>query len=77
MWEEIDKYYACHFVAILILGSGITRFRDEMLTQQQLLDITISSYTMTPNKIKRPAVFHIVCWKQDYFSPNKIGVYNG
>lgn len=75
LWEEIDKYYACQSVAIPILGSGITRFRDENLTQQQLLDIIIASYKMSPYKIKRPAELHIVCRKSDGFSLNRIGEY--
>lgn len=73
LWAEIDKYYAGKSVAIPILGSGLTRFGDEMLTQQQLLDIIIVSYKMSPNKIKHPAKLHIVCQKQDGFSINKIG----
>jgi hypothetical protein len=73
LWEEMDKYYAYQSVAIPILGSGITRFNDETLTQQQLLDIIILSYKMSPNKIKHPAKLHIVCQKQDGFSINKIG----
>lgn len=75
LWEEIDKYYACKSVAIPILGSGITRFRDESITQQQLLDIIIASYKMSPNKIKRPAELHIICRESDDFSLNKIGEY--
>lgn len=75
MWEEIDKYYAGKSVAIPILGSGITRFRDEMMTQQQLLDIIIASYKMSPHKINKPAKLHIVCRESDEFSLNKIGEY--
>lgn len=73
LWEEIDKYYAYKSVAIPILGAGITCFKDETLTQQQLLDIIISSYKMSPNKIKHPAKLHIVCQKHESFSINKIG----
>ena len=75
LWAEIDKYYAGKSVAIPILCSGLTRFGDEMLTQQQLLDIIIASYKMSPNKIKRPAELHIVCSKCENFSFNKIGDY--
>lgn len=75
LWEEIDKYYACKSVAIPILGSGITRFRDDSLTQQQLLDIIIASYKMSPHKMKKPAKLHIVCRESDDFSLNKIGEY--
>ena len=75
LWEEIDKYYAGKSVAIPILGAGTTRFGDEMLTQQQLLDIIIASYKMSLHKIKRPAELHIVCSKCENFSFNKIGNY--
>ena len=75
LWEEIDKYYAGKSVAIPILGSGITRFKDEMMTQQQLLDIIIASYKMSPHKMKKPAKLHIVCRESDDFSLNKIGEY--
>lgn len=75
LWAEIDKYYAGKSVAIPILGSGTTRFGDEKLTCQQLLDIIIASYKMSPNKIKRPAELHIVCSKRENFSFNKIGNY--
>ena len=73
--DVIDKYYACKSVAIPILGSGITRYRDESLTQQQLLDIIIVSYKMSPHKIKRPAELHIICRECDDFSLNKLGKY--
>lgn len=75
LWEEIDKYYACRSVAIPILGSGITRFGDELLTKQQLLDIIISSYKMSAYKIKLPAELHIICRKTDDFSLNRVGEY--
>lgn len=75
LWEEIDKYYACQSIAIPILGSGITRFSDENLTQQQLLDIMIASYKISPHKLKYPAKLHIVCRRSENFSLNKVGEY--
>ncbi len=73
LWNEIDKYYCQKDVCIPILGSGITRFDDKMLTQQELLDIIIGSYKLNPIKIKTPAKLRIVCKKSDSFSINKIG----
>ena len=39
LWTEIDKKSRLKPVAMPILGSGITRFKGESLSQQQLLDI--------------------------------------
>lgn len=75
MWEEIDCHYAMKSVAIPILGSGITRFNDEALSKQELLDIIIASYRLSPHKIKKPAELHIVCKEDKRFSLNKIGEY--
>ncbi|MGG7060094.1 macro domain-containing protein [Clostridium nigeriense] len=76
LWKEIDKYYAQKDVYIPILGSGITRMDGESgssLTQQELLDIIIYSYKLSPYKIKHPYKLHIVCQKREDFSLNKIG----
>lgn len=60
-------------MAIPILGAGLTRFEGEMLSQQQLVDIIISSYKLTPYKIKSPNALRIICRKSDDFSLDKIG----
>ena len=52
LWKEIDKHYTQSDVAIPVLGAGITRFKGEMLTQQQLIDIIVASYQISPYKIK-------------------------
>lgn len=75
MWKEISKHYNGKSVALPILGSGITRFKDETLTHQQLLDMIIASYKLSAEKIKLPAELHIVCRKEDSFSFSKIGEY--
>lgn len=75
LWKELDKYHADQSVAIPILGSGVTRFNDETLSQQELLDIIIASYKLSPYKMKNPYELHIVCRKDDKFSLNKIGEY--
>lgn len=71
LWCELDKYCREKDVVIPILGSGITRFKCETLTHQQLLDIIIMSYKLFPVKIKK--TLHIVCKEKDEFSLNKIG----
>lgn len=73
LWNEIDKYYGQKDVCIPILGSGITRFEDKMLTQQELLDIIVASYKLSPYKLKPPCQLHIMCQKTDDFSLNRIG----
>lgn len=73
LWKEIDKYYGQKDVCIPILGSGLTRINEMPLTQQELLDIIISSYKLSSHKIKLPYKLHIVCKKNDGFSLNKIG----
>lgn len=73
LWEELDKYYAQHDVAITILGAGITRFKDASLTKQQLIDIIIASYKLSTHHIKN--TLHIVCRESEDFSINKLGEY--
>mgnify|MGYP003293132528 CR=1 FL=1 len=75
MWKEIDRHHCQQSVALPILGSGITRFKDETLTQQQLLDMIIASYKLSPDKLNPSATLHIVCKEDDNFSLNKIGEY--
>lgn len=73
LWEEIDKHYGQKDVCIPILGSGVTRIDGVNLTQQELLDIIITSYKLTTHKIKFPNKLYIACKRQDGFSLNKIG----
>lgn len=70
LWEEIDCYHGTDDVYVPILGSRITRF-DKDLTQQELLDIMVSSYRLSPKKLKQN-ILHIVCQDSDDFSLNKI-----
>ena len=49
LWKEIDKYYGQKDVCIPVLGSGITRMDDTSLTQQELLEIIIGSYRLSPH----------------------------
>lgn len=73
LWEEINRYYTQKDVAIPVLGSGITHFRGESLSQQQLVDIIIASYRLTSYKIKLPNTLRIITRKREDFSLNKIG----
>ncbi|MDD6696246.1 MAG: DUF6430 domain-containing protein [Firmicutes bacterium] len=72
LWDEIDKYHGnSNDVYIPVLGSNITRF-DKELTQQQLLDIMIASYRLSPKKLRSPCTLHIVCRPRREFSLNNI-----
>lgn len=71
LWEQIDLYHGTDDVYLPILGSRITRFEKE-LSQQELLDIMIASYRLSPKKMKKPNTLHIVCKKCDDFSLNQI-----
>ena len=73
LWQEIDKYFNQCDVVIPVLGAGITRFKDVSLNQQQLVDVIIASYRLSPYKIKPPHKLRIICAKTDGFSLNKIG----
>lgn len=73
MWHELDNHHGSKSVAMPILGSGITRFQDSSLKQQQLLDMIIASYKLSPYKLRNPYVLHIVCRRDENFSLNKIG----
>ncbi|WP_031553220.1 macro domain-containing protein [Oribacterium sp. FC2011] len=69
LWGEIDRYHGTEDVYVPILGSLITHF-DKDLTQQQLLDIMISSYRLHDRKLKIPNRLHIVCKEREGFSLN-------
>lgn len=73
LWKEIDMYYGQKDVCIPILGSGLTRINDSSLSQQELLEIIIFSYKLSPYKIKKPYKLCIICKENDDFSLNKIG----
>ncbi len=69
LWEQIDIYHGTDDVYVPILGSRITYF-DKAFTQQELLDIMINSYSLSPKKLKEPNILHIVCKEREGFSVN-------
>ncbi len=71
LWQQIDLHHGTSDVYMPILGSKITRF-DKELTQQELLDIIISSYRLSPKKLRKPYKLYIICRKRDGFSLNDV-----
>ena len=71
LWEQIDIYHGTDDVYLPILGSKITRF-DKELTQQELLDVMIASYRLSPKRLKKPFTLHVVCKEREGFSLNDI-----
>ncbi len=59
-WEEVDRVYAGKSVAIPLMGSGITRFRDIQVSEQELLEILIWSFKVSRVKFRYPAKVTIV-----------------
>ena len=78
LWEEIDKYYCNKDVCVPVLGSGIARFENgnsSSIPKQELVDLMITSYKLSPHKLKSNNALHIVCWKpsNDFSMDNVIG----
>lgn len=71
LWEQIDIYHGTSDVYMPILGSKITRF-DKELTQQELLDIIICTYRLSPHKMRSPYTLHIICNARQGFSLNEV-----
>ena len=69
-WSELDKYYAQMDVCISVLGAGITRIGDVTPTQQELVDMIIYSYKLSPHKIKSKV--RIICKRNKEFSLDRV-----
>jgi hypothetical protein len=75
LWEEIDNNYNNKDVYIPVLGSGIARFENgisQSIPKQELVDLMISSYKLSPHKLKNKSTLHIVCRRSDDFSMDKV-----
>ena len=72
MWKQIEVHCSQTDVCVPILGSGLTLFEGASLSQQELLNIMIWSYKLSPHKIKAPYKLRIICKKSDGFSLNEI-----
>lgn len=72
MCKQIEVHCSQTDVCVPILGSGLTLFEGASLSQQELLNIMIWSYKLSPHKIKAPYKLRIICKKSDGFSLNEI-----
>lgn len=76
LWEEIDKYYCNKDVCVPVLGAGIARFENgnsSSIPKQELVDLMIGSYKLSPHKLKSSHALHIVCWEpSNDFSMDKV-----
>lgn len=72
-WEEVDRVYAGKSVAVPLMGSGITRFKDAQVSEQELLEILIWSFKVSRVKFRYPAKVTIVIHKS---MKDKINFYN-
>lgn len=75
MWKQIELNCEQQDVCVPILGSGLTKFEGgngTSLSQQELLDLMIWSYRLSPHKVKSPYKLRIICRKCEGFSLNNI-----
>lgn len=71
LWKELDARYGHKDVCISVLGSGLTRIGDETPTRQELVDMIVYSYKLSPRKIK--TTLKIICLRGEDFSLDRIG----
>jgi hypothetical protein len=75
LWEEIDNNYNNKDVYIPVLGSGMARFENgtsQSISKQELVDLMIASYKLSPHKLKNKNALHIVCRRSADFSMDKL-----
>lgn len=59
-WEEVDRVYSSRAIAIPLMGAGITRFKDAVVSEQELLELLIWSFRVSRVKFRHPAKVTIV-----------------
>lgn len=59
-WNEIDIIYANRPVSIPLLGSGMTRFKEYNLSEQELLELLIWSFKVSRIKLIHPSNVSII-----------------
>lgn len=59
-WNEIDIIYNGESVCIPLMGSGITRFKEYSLSDQELLELLVWSFKISRNKFPYPSKVSII-----------------
>lgn len=59
-WNEIDIVYSGKSISIPLLGSGMTRFKEYSMTDQELLELLIWSFKISRIKFTYPSIVSIV-----------------
>lgn len=66
MWSEIYNNFNYKNVCIPVLGAGVTVIENnEQISSQDLLDIILITYRLSPYKIKSPYKLKILCMKNE------------
>lgn len=60
MWNELDICYAQNPIVTSLPGSGITRFKDEKMTRQELLEVFIWTFRKSRIDFKYPSSLTVV-----------------
>ncbi|HHP5619395.1 TPA: macro domain-containing protein [Bacillus cereus] len=79
-WNEVDIIYNGQTITIPLLGSGITRFKDYQVTEQELLELLLWTFKVSRVKFTYPAHISIVIQdeKKDKINFYKLrGIENG
>lgn len=72
-WNEIDIIYAGRPISIPLLGSGITRFKEYDIHEQELLELLIWSFKISRIKFTYPSNVSIIIHES---KKDKINFYN-
>ena len=72
-WNEIDIIYAGRPISIPLLGSGITRFKEYDMSEQELLELLIWSFKVSRIKFTYPSNVSIIIHES---KKDKINFYN-
>lgn len=59
-WNEIDIVYGGKSVAVPLMGSGITRFKDYNINEQELLELIIWSFKVSRVKFVYPSRVSVI-----------------
>jgi hypothetical protein len=59
-WNEVDIVYNSESVSIPLIGSGITRFKDYNINEQELLELIIWSFKISRVKFTYPSRVSII-----------------